>query len=390
MRGGSERVFFNTIKLLADHGHEVVPFATAHPKSLPSPYDRYFVEAPEIRDMGTFDRIKAIPRFFWSRKAAKALDALLQDFKPDVAHIHNFFNGLSLSILPVLHRHGVPVVMTLHDPRLVCPSPKWMLFGNDCLNCRKSLYTNCLRNRCCDSAVLSAMGTMEMIHKDFLTRYDRHVSRYIFLNNAYRRLMSREHPEMMEKGIVLPNFSPDLTMHESHRGDYFLFYGRLTPGKGIDTFIRMAKDVPEAKFVVAGDGELADDIRQASLPNVDMRGFLTGNDLTSTIAGARAILVPSKWMDNNPMTVIEAYSYGKPVIASDIGGIPDMVIEDKTGWLFSPNAADEFAAKVRHMLTLTDAEYQAMSRAARQFALDNFNADTYYSRLMQIYTEILS
>ena len=391
MRGGSERVFFNTIKLLRDHGHQVAPFATAHPKSLPSDFDKYFVDAPEIRDMGMIDRIKALPRFFWSNKAARALDELLQDFKPDIAHIHNFFNGLSLSILPVLRRHGVPVVMTLHDPRLVCPSPQWMLFGNKCLNCRKTLYTNCLRNRCCEgSLVLSAMGTMEMIHKDFLTRYDRCVDRYIFLNQAYRRLMSREHPEMMEKGVVLPNFSPDLTMHQTERGDYFLFYGRLTEGKGVATFIKAAREVPEARFVVAGEGEMEKDLRDAALPNVEMRGFLSGQALADTISGAQAILVPSEWMDNNPMTIIEAYSYGKPVIASDIGGIPDMIIEGRTGHIVSPKAPDELAAAIRRIGALGDADYAAMSSEARRFALDNFNSDVYYSRLMEIYRQARS
>ena len=391
LNGGADRVFFNTMSLLEENGHEVAPFCTVNPANLPSPYDKYFVDAPEIRELGTLGKIKSIPRFFWNRESQEMLEKLIADFKPDVAHIHNIFNGLSLSILPVLRRHRIPVVMTVHESRLVCPASPWLMRGKLCTACRKKMYANCLLHKCCKgSAVLSAMGMMEMIHKDYLFDVYKYIDRYIFLNRQFRDRMAADHPIMADRAALLPNFAPKLTLKKCGNTGYFLFYGRLSAEKGVKSFVKMAEKVPEAKFVVAGEGEMEPYIRERNLPNVEMRGFLSGDALEAAISNAAFVMIPSECMDNNPMTIIEAYSYGKPVIATTLGGIPDMVNQDETGWLIPPFNPEAFADAVRKAMTIDAGQYDKMSDKALDFAKRSFNRDIYYNKLIDIYQDAIN
>lgn len=388
LRGGSERVFFNTVDLLERHGHDVAVFATRHPQNTPSPYDNYFAHAPEIRDLGTLGKIQAIPRFFRNRDAERSLDRLLADFKPDVAHLHNIFNGLGLGILPVLKRHGVKVVITLHDLRMLCPSAKFNMPGMPCDACSRSLFSRCLANKCCEgSLLLSAMGMAEMIHKEHLMHYDRYIDSYIFLNNTFRDLAATRHGYFADKGEVLFNFNPHLDPEEPKRGEYVLFYGRMSPEKGTRTLLEAARRLPDVKFKFVGIGEELETARRLALPNVEIAGFLSGDDLERAIKDASFVTVPSECMENNPMTVVEGFSHSKPVVASRIGGIPDIVADGLTGFLAEPFDADSLTDALRRAAGLSDNRYLEMASNARKFAADNFAPEAHYNRLLQIYSK---
>ncbi len=390
VRAGAERVFFNTMELLSSHGHEVIPFCTRYHKNLPSEYDKYFADAPEIREQSFGGKIKAIPRFFRNSDAARKLDKLLTDTKPDIAHLHNIFNGLSMSILPVFAKHGVPVVMTIHDSRLVCPTANWMLKGKHCHNCRNSLYTNCLFHQCYDNNLtISLFSMLEMIHKDFLFNYDKYISKYIFLNHEYISQMSLHHPYFQAKSDILFNFTP-LKDASRHTQDYLLFFGRLTEEKGIATIMEAAKKAPNVKIKFAGEGRMLEYIERQSLPNVETLGFLKGEKLDKTVREAKAVLVPSEWMENNPMTVIEANMLARPAIGTRIGGIPEIIVPGKTGWLIDVGDADALASCMEEAWNMPEAEYAAMRESCREFAMENFSPESHYKRLMEIYEDAIA
>lgn len=149
LKGGADSVFFNTKKILEENGHTVVPFCTQHPKNEKGEENLSFVNAPEIRCLGAVGKIKSVGRFIWNRKAAQKLEKLIVKERPDVAHIHNIFNGLSLSILPVLKKYHIPVVVTLHDTRFICPSSYFNLRGRHCDRCLKiTKGLNCGLHKC--------------------------------------------------------------------------------------------------------------------------------------------------------------------------------------------------------------------------------------------------
>jgi len=390
-RGGSESVYFNTAELLQRHGHKVVFFATRHPKNFSCEQEGYFAYAPELRDLSVIGKIKGIGRFFRNRDAERQLERLILAEKPDIAHVHNFFNGLGLGILKVLHKHGVPVVVSLHDARFICPSVRLMNDPDRCRRCQRFGYLGCLAHKCYeDSLPLSAITMMEMMHKEWLFPYDRYINRYIFLSKRFQYLFSERHEWFGRKGTLLYNFNASPHYTVPHRGDYMLFYARICREKGVLTLLDTARRMPDVKFVMAGTGPLYDEIKVQKPANLEMPGFVCGQPLEDLIKGAEYVIVPSEWEENNPMTVIEAYGYAKPVISSDRGGIPEIVPDGKTGFIFPQKDADALVQTIQQAVNLTDTEYQQMAENALQFARDNFDAGAYYPRLLKIYQDVIN
>lgn len=385
LRGGAERVFFNTIDLLRSHGHEVVPFCVHHPENLSTEWDKYFADADELRDMGTLDRIKNIGRFFINKDAAAKLDRLLTDWKPDVAHLHNIFNGLSLAILPVLKKHGVPVVITCHDTRFMCPSPDFDMTSRACRNCNRTGFLNCVFRNCQKSAVTSVMGMLEMLHKDHFFNYDRYIDRYILLNGIYQGVFAKRHKCFAEKGEVLYNFINMDERVKPAKGDYVLFTGRMTHEKGVDLLLKAAAKLPGVEFKFAGSGPLEEKVRTSGLKNVEALGWVSGQALNDLIDGCSWAVIPSCCSDNNPMSLIEVNARCKPVIAAKIGGIPEIVQHGSTGFLFVAGDEQSLVATLKKAKSLKPERYFEMAENAHAFAEANFSAPHHYERLMEIY-----
>lgn len=384
-------MFFNTISMLRDHGHEVRPWSTVHPKNDPSEYDGYFAPYRELRDMGTADKLTHLGSFFRNRTAERQLDRMLKDWKPDVAHLHNIFNGLGLGILKVLHRHNVAVVMTLHDMRFICPALQHIdLASARCRRCMRLGYIPMVLHNCQHSRAISTMSVMEMFHKERLFHYNDYIDRYILLNNVFRHNFGTHHSWFEEKGKVLYNFVPiPHEVPDTRRGKYVLFLGRLSPEKGIGTLLKAAEMVPEVDIHIAGDGPLRTEVEKSGLPNVTYKGYLSGLQLQHEIEGCSFVAVPSEWQENNPLSVIESNAAGKPVIAAEIGGIPEIVVEGLTGFLFTSGDVDGLASMLRRQASMTDGAYAQMSANAFVFARENFSPDRHYATLMEIYREAI-
>lgn len=393
LKGGADTVFFNTMELLSSHGHTVIPFTIKHPKNLPSIYEKYFVEAPEIRDMtSVWDKIKSIPRFISNKDAARKLENLLQVVKPDIAHIHNMFNGISMSILPVLHKHKVPIVITMHETRFVCPSSYFMLRGNWCKFCHKSLHLNCLLRKCYqDSLTTSAMSTIEMIHKDLFFNYDKYINRYVFLSKRFLETHAQFKEHFRKKGIILPNFLKSLnnTPPPAQHNNYFLYYGRLTPEKGIDTLINVMKSMPHINFKIAGTGPLTSNIETINSNNVEYLGFVKGEALKQLIQNAKFTIVPSECEDNNPMTIIESYGFGTPVLGARMGGITEIIKDYNTGLIFEPFNPHSLKNAIIWANNISADEYKLLTLQAFRFAHENFNPEVHYAKLIKIFKEAI-
>ena len=390
LRGGSERVFFNTMRLLREHGHEVVPFAIQHPDNVSSPWDEYFVPAPELRHLGTLDRIKGMARFFNNREAARRLRRLLQKERFDVAHLHNIFNGLGLCILPVLKEFGIPVVITLHDMRFICPAEGFTAGKGRCEHCHRTLFLNCVLHNCQHSLPISVMSMLEMNHKDHFTRYDRYIDRYILLNNHYRRFFGARHPHFLEKGRVLCNFTETAPDMAPHRGDYMLFAARMTAKKGVGTLLKAAALHPDVQFKFAGTGPMEETVRKSGLKNVEALGYMSGEPLRRLVAGCSWIFVPSEYPDNNPMSLIEANTMAKPCIVAEAGGLPEMTVDGTTGLLFPPGDVTGLSDRIARAKSMSDEEYTQIAQNALVYARNNFSPERHYEELMKIYREAMT
>ena len=391
-KGGAETVFFNTIHLLEKHGHTVIPFALKNKKNEPSPYESYFVDYPELSESSLTDKIKYASAFIYNREVAKRLEKLIIKEKPDIAHIHLMFNSLSVSILPVLRKHHIPTVMSVHDYRLICPAYTFTDGkGNVCERCEKGNYYNCLIHKCSKGNFFnSLMLCADSYFRTIFYPPTDYIDRFIFVSEFAREKHIQFNHVYEGKSVRLYNFTPDIKDYTPVKGDYLLFFGRMSGEKGIGTLLKAIKQTPDIKLKIAGTGPLLEKFKTECPPNVKFLGFKRGEELRELIHNASFVVVPSEWYENNPMTIIESLMIGTPVIGSDIGGIPELIEEGKTGYTFKPKDADQLKNSILKARSLSDAEYERMSASAKRFALDNFSEESHYQKLMENYRLILN
>lgn len=391
-RGGADVVYLNTTDLLREKGHEVSCFSMKDEKNLPAKEENMFAENMDLRNAGAWQKIKAAPSFIHNRDAAAKLNALLTAVKPDIAHIHLYLGKLSSSILPVLRRHRVPVVFTVHDYRFICPAYLFLDGNNQvCEKCKSGFYLNCTLKKCSEGNLLqSLLLSVDAYYRKYRINPIRYAEQFIFVSDFIRQKHIEFNPAYQAKASLLYNFVPGLEkVNPVHtKGDYFLFYGRLSREKGVDTLIQAAKQAG-IRLKLAGTGSLSEKYSSNPDSRIEFLGHQTGAALWKLVSQASFVLVPSEWYENNPLTILEAYGLGKPVIGSRIGGIPEIVQDGQTGFLFEPGNTNELAERLRKANDMNDTDYQRMSMSARRFANRTFDPETHYQQLIKIYTETI-
>ncbi len=394
-KGGSETVYFNTGKMLEEAGHEVVWFSLADAKNLPCPQADYF--AP--RGRGPLSRLR---NYFYNKAVAQRLDALLEAEKPDIAHVHLIWGGVGAAIFGPLQRHGVPLVHTVHDYRMVCPAYTFRSGrGQVCEQCLEGDYRPCLQNRCAGGSWLrSFLMVKEMQQRQQKYSPLRNIDGFLFVS----RFCQEKHIEKMPgfaqaRSTVIYNTVPDLLARVApggklpKRGDYLLYCGRLSHEKGVATLLDAVLPHPECTLKIVGTGPMETALREkvaaSGATHVEFLGFRTGDDLYRLVAGASFVVVPSEWYENNPMSVIEACALGRPVIGAAIGGIPEIVLEGRTGWLFPSGDARSLEAVLEKALAMPEAAYAEMAAAARAYYEANFSPGKHYRALLAFYRSII-
>lgn len=392
-KGGSEAVYFNMARMLAHHGHEVLFFSCTDSRNESCGQSGYF-----IRSNTSLPQIEGAIRYFYNREAKRNLERLIADERPDIAHVHLFWGGISPAIFGVLRKHRIPLVHTAHDYRMVCPAYTFRTpDGRICEQCRGRHFYHCTLNRCAKGSVTkSLLMSAEMYFRNVFFNPVRNIDGFVFVS----RFAHEKHLEYMPafggaKYIVAYNSIPPLEEQfvSSKRGGYFLFFGRLSHEKGVATLIDAFLAKPDARLKIVGTGPEEDvlkaQVEQARAHNIEFLGYRNGDALKETIRDAAFVVVPSEWYENNPMTIVEAYSAGVPVIGARIGGIPEIVDEGKTGFLFDSGNADDLGRRIAEAQALDDAEYAAMSRNAKAFADENFDEDKNYEKIISLYRAIL-
>lgn len=404
-KGGAETVCFNTDDMLRRHGHDTMRFTLKWPDNEPSPYQDFFPESKETR-RGPLRQLRNMINYFYHREAARKLDALLTRERPDIAHIHLMWGQITGSILPVLRRHNVPVVYTVHDYRLVCPA---YVFRNGrgrvCEKCGNGAYWHCFTNVCTKGNLLySAVMAAEQYMRNAFFHPARFIDGFIYVSDFARNIQEKYMPAVKDvKSTRLYNFSMSLTDKPKQRSEhpYFLYFGRLSGEKGVRTLLEAFASMPGHKLKLAGTGPEEAALRQYasahSLGNVEFLGFKRGAELESLVAGADFVIVPSECYENNPMTIIEAYSAGVPAIGAKIAGIPEIIRDARTetagdelptGYIFKSGDASSLREAVEAAASISGADYTRLSQGAIDFARKNFDKDRYYDALIDFYRQV--
>lgn len=393
IKGGADRVYFNTMDLLKRHGHEVISFSTLKPENAQSNYSGYFVPFIDHRHNNAFSNLLDARRYLNNKAAFENLQRLLDAFRPDIAHLHLFYGDLSTSILRAFRKFDIPVVHTVHDYRLLCPANTFLDSRNMiCEKCRNRSYYYCAIKKCLEgnffySSVLALEG---YYRKYFIDPLD-YIDRFIFVSKFAEMKHIEFDQRYAGKSEQLYNFT-DVEGEgiKTQKGRYFLFFGRLVKEKGIETLLR-AVSILDVNLMIAGSGPLEQDVIDfaAGHNNVTFLGHQSGAGLQELVKNASFIIVPSEWYENNPMTIIEAYAAGVPVIASRIGGIPEIVMHEKTGFLFEPHDISGLTNAMIRAERIGLDGYAALSQNCRDFAMREFSSESHYNHLMGIYSKTI-
>ncbi|NHQ85928.1 glycosyltransferase family 4 protein [Iodobacter sp. HSC-16F04] len=367
-RGGEDSVVENELALLRSYGHQA------------ELYSRHNDE------LSGLSRLSIFQQAVWSGKTYCELNILLQRFKPDVIHVHNTLSLISPSLYWVAAKFKIPVVQTLHNFRLLCPQAMFLRKGNICERCIgrntwRSVIHRCYRSSFSQSAVVSGMLHL---HRGIGT-YKKNVSRYIALNSFCKNKFI-EGGLPAEKIRVKPNFIPDINPAAVKRNG-FLFVGRLSPEKGLHVLAGAFYHQLHGQLSVAGGGE--DSYLLAKYPAIKQLGILSAGAVRSEMQRSIALILPSIWYENMPMTLIEAYMNGLPVIASRIGALAELVEEGVTGLLFNVGDSADLAKKMQWAADHPDLMLE-MGNNARKKYLSSYSAEVNINLLLGIYKEAIA
>ena len=393
-RGGAEMLYFNTAHLLKAHGHDVSFFSTVNSRNEKSIYDKYFISNGNIRELSLLKKIQRTPSYIYNKKAARNLEQLVREFKPDIAHVHIFYAELSVSVLKTLKTLNVPVVHTVHDYRLLCPVNNFVdKNGNICELCKDRHFLHCLIKKCSEGNLSQSLMVMLEAYfwKYFIDPVD-YIDHFIFVSNFSRNKHLSFKEVFRVKCSQIYNFTNVRVQDDSaYRGDYFLFFGRLSAEKGIENLLLAFSKIKGLKLKIAGTGTLKGVVEEVSgnNPSIEYVGFKTGKELEGLIRNATFVIVPSLCYENNPMTIIEAFCFGKPVIGSYIGGITELITHGENGYLFDPLDTQSLIRVVERAANMSDTEYKRYSDASRVFARESFDPEKHYEKLLNVYQTLI-
>jgi glycosyltransferase involved in cell wall biosynthesis len=391
---GSETVLFHTRELLKSNGHEVIDFAMKHPKNVESPYDGLFAPRREYTDSSRskFLRGRDAISSVYSLAARTRLRRLLEQTKPDVAHMHIIYHQLTMSVVDELARAKVPMVMTLHDYKIGCPAYVLYRDGHPCHDCTTGAVYNVVRHKCIKgSRSASVLAGVEAALSHLTGKYDK-IDSYV-CPSAFIGSVATETGIPADRIHVIPNFLPDSEVGQMVTSladaPRFFFAGRLEEVKGVDDLLEAFKDEDPAMgtLVIAGaGGGLEEKVKVVAKEraNIEYLGRLSRGEVVQQLRQSRAVVLPARWDENNPMSILEARTLGIPVIVSDLGGLPEMVADGVDGKVVSAGDVAGLRVAIRSLAAdRTTAE--AFGRMGyERFCRDNI-ATAHYEALMGAY-----
>ena len=398
--GGPERYMFNFISAANERGIEVIPFSVQNPRNESNPYSTYFAK-PRSDSLMYSDTKKSLRNIYgmiratvWNYDAAKKIRKLIRDTRPDAVYILHEINHLSPSIIRAAKKEGVRVVHRISDFFMFCARYDFLCGDNVCEECLHGDYSSAIRCKCMKNSTAGTwLRVFAMKLYSTLGVFD-DVDQYIATCEFSRG-------KLIEGGIdkdkitVIPTFIDirDIEPCYEDKG-YFLFLGRMARQKGVIYAIEAMRYIEsdKSRLVITGDlNESSEDYeairelidRYNLADRIEFAGFKVGAELNRLLDGAMCVLCPSIWYDNMPNSVLEAYAHGKPVIASRLGSLEEIVEDNHTGLLFTPKDSYDIACKMQYMADNPD-ERNRMGKNARLKCEECYNPDIHMKKVFDV------
>ena len=385
--GGSETYIFKLGEYLQKIGHEVQYFGMEHEGRCVGNNIEAYTSNMDFHSGSKLSKLIYPIKTIYSSEAREKIRLVLDDFKPDVCHLNNFNYQLTPSIILEIVKwrkqtgKKCRIIFTAHDYQLICPNHqlKNPITNENCEKCLGGKFINCVKGKCIHgSTVKSMVGMLEAYFWKMNGAY-KYIDKIICCSEFLKKKMD-SNSLFAKKTIALHNFVEEVEYKEVEKKDYILYFGRFSEEKGINTLLKACKLLPEIQFVFAGSGPLEDKINEVS--NIKNVGFQKGNSLEKLIREAQFTIYPSEWYENCPFSVMESQMYGTPVLGAKIGGIPELIVEGKTGELFESGNINSLTEKIKEIWQNNE-KRKLYSKNCREITFDT--VEKYVEQLMKIY-----
>lgn len=371
--GGEDTVVANEKKMLEEHGHKVILYSRNN---------------SELKEMTKLQKLMLPFTTVFNPRTYRDIKKLIKTEKIDIVHLHNTLNLISPSVYYAARAMKVSVVQTVHNFRLLCPGATFYRDGHICEDCVSKGLMCAVKHSCYRDSKLQTLACVISTKIHRMTGIYGKIS-YICLTEFNKEKLLQLKQIKADRVFVKPNFveaTSDEIIPYEERENRFIFAGRLDKLKGIDILFDAWKQIGSAapRLIVCGTGPMEERckifLRDNPSCNIEMRGFVPNKEAKKLIANSRALILPTQWYEGFPMTIVEAFSVGTPVICSDIGNVGSVVEEGETGCKFAPDSTDNLICAIERCSELcvsTEAEY-----------VHRYTAETNYQRMIEIYEEI--
>ncbi|SDS27895.1 Glycosyltransferase involved in cell wall bisynthesis [Paenibacillaceae bacterium GAS479] len=383
-KGGEDKVVQQEMSLLQEQGHDVY---------------LYSVHNDQIKEQGKLKKVRTALESTWSLTEYRTIKKLLMDMKPDLVHVHNFFPLISPSIFYACNKVGIPVVQTLHNYRLLCPTATFLKDNKVCEECLTESLLRSVKHGCYRNSQLQSLAVASMIKvNQIIGTWNYKVDKYIVLTEfAKKKFQQGGLP--VRSLAVKPNFLKknrefNYEMIKSDRPipeDYILFVGRFSVEKGVANLIaawNMLDRNHKLKLLLIGEGPEEDNIKKIADPqSVLFLGTKSTKDVLSYMKHAKYLSVPSTCYEGCPLTIIEALSVGTPVICSQIGALAEIIEPGVTGFHHCYNDPTELKKVLEEAIKYPF--YMKLRENAQNQFTAHYTEDVNYDQLIKIYHDVL-
>ena len=396
--GGDWTYIENVQKLYESKGYEIIPFSTNNYKNIPSPYSKYFVNTYDFKELNKHKNIsngiKVLRTSIISEDALNKLEILLNEHDIKIAHLNNIHHYITPAILEILKKRGIKIIWTLHDFKIICPENSFISNGKLCEKCITGHFYHCAANRCKKQSFLaSSIAGFEAYYyhkKHIYDLVDYFLCPSEFLSKKFVQFGFKESQMLITNSCYDISLIDNFIANNSSFGNginnekYVLYIGRLENIKGVHTLIDSVIGT-DIKLKIVGAGVAEEQLKKMAVgqENIEFLGFKHKNDVFKLTMEALFVVCPSICYENLPFSVIESFLFSKPVVGSDIGGIPELVLDGETGLLFEAGNSAHLCEKMSYLWNNENIVAQ-FGKAAREHAYNMVNYSTHWNKLQSV------
>jgi len=412
---GPERYLFNISKVLKESGHEVIPFSLNYPENNDSEYSKFFPKPisekfhinQQKNSISFIHKLKIIRNSFYNKEVYKKLQELIDFVNPDIAYVLQYGTKLSISIFDVLSNNNIPVVLRLSDFNLICAKNIFYRDGNICVKCIKHKYHSVI-HKCVHGSVLQSLTYYGIQKVNEFRHFEKKIDAIITPSKFTYDLMTKSKQFKKNKFIHIPTFiNKPVNDHKDRELNYNLnnglklcYVGRVADDKGIDFLIDAVEILLDkglnVHLDIIGDDNnkfaelLKAKVKQSSFGSIDFKGFYPSDKINKLFSNYHYSIIPSKWFDNMPNSLIESCMAGVPVIASRIGSLDELIIDGVNGFTFYPLKSTFLADKIESLYSISENKHKEISSFCAKWIQEYCDKTSHYERLLNLFNKLIN